>query len=152
MTQVITIRRRSARILVTNESKDVLLLKFEYGDQNNHRSYWATVGGGLEAGETPEQAARRELLEKVGLAADIMDYIGAQAAQFTDPNGNRIEAEEHFFHTNTASRQISLAGLSGDEAAMIKGHKWWSVEELKATNETYFPSNLPELLQKTLSP
>ena len=152
MTQVMTIRRRSARILVTNESKDVLLLKFEYGDQNNHRSYWATVGGGLEAVETPEQVARRELLEEVGLAADIMDYIGAQVAQFTDPYGNRIAAEEHFFHSNTVSRQISSTRLSGDKAALIKGHKWWSVEELKTTNESYFPSNLPELLQKTLSP
>ena len=33
-------------------------------------SYWHGIAGGLEAGETPAEAAERELLEETGLAAE----------------------------------------------------------------------------------
>ena len=42
-----------------------------------HRSpegggYWHTIAGGVEAGESAEEAARRELLEETGLAVDAL--------------------------------------------------------------------------------
>lgn len=36
----------------------------------------ATVGGLVEKGETPEEAARRELLEEMGMEADQMVFLG----------------------------------------------------------------------------
>lgn len=33
--------------------------------------YWHTIAGGVEAGEALDEAARRELLEETGLAADV---------------------------------------------------------------------------------
>jgi 8-oxo-dGTP pyrophosphatase MutT (NUDIX family) len=54
-----------------------------------HRSpvqggYWHTVAGGVEPGELPEEAARRELLEETGLAVDTIEPAGP-ATEFVYP-------------------------------------------------------------------
>lgn len=41
-----------------------------------HRGQWALPGGRLEAAETPEQAARREIFEEVGLQLSAADVLG----------------------------------------------------------------------------
>lgn len=42
----------------------------------NHAGQWALPGGRIDAGETPEQAALRELAEEVGLVLDQRAVIG----------------------------------------------------------------------------
>ena len=55
--------RENVRAAVVDEQHRTLLLR--YGDEYSH--WWATPGGGREAGEEDEQTLRRELEEEVGL-------------------------------------------------------------------------------------
>ena len=51
--------RRSARVILADSADRLLLFESE--------GFWFTPGGGVEPGETIEQAATRELWEETGL-------------------------------------------------------------------------------------
>src|SRR4029077_1967101 len=59
------VERRAVRALVLDADRRVLLVRFEHPVTGD--AWWATVGGGVDPGESDEQALRRELLEEAGL-------------------------------------------------------------------------------------
>ena len=58
--------RQTVRILLVDDRSRVLLFRGQDPDQPNTR-FWFPAGGGIEAGETPREAARREVREETGL-------------------------------------------------------------------------------------
>lgn len=60
-------RTKAAGVLFLSPQKEVLLMRRKGKD---HSGEWCTPGGGLEKGETPEQAARRETREEAGYDHD----------------------------------------------------------------------------------
>ena len=57
--------------VVMNEENEVLLIRQSYGDTNKY----VGVAGFMKAGETPEEAGAREVLEETGLTAESVTYI-----------------------------------------------------------------------------
>jgi mutator protein MutT len=53
-----------------------LLLTRRAARLNSHAGQWALPGGRMDDGETPEDAARRELAEEVGLRLDAAAVLG----------------------------------------------------------------------------
>jgi hypothetical protein len=44
----------------------------------------------------------------------------------------------------------SSSEWTNTESATIRGHRWWSIEELRASTETVFPEDLPDRLARLL--
>jgi hypothetical protein len=66
--------RPVARVLLLGPGERLLLLLAQ--DVPGGHQWWVTPGGGLDEGESFEQAARRELLEETGIQAEIGPWCG----------------------------------------------------------------------------
>lgn len=59
-------------VIISNLNGDVLLLRHSYGPK-----VWALPGGGLKPSEDPEECARREVREELGIAITDLQGVGA---------------------------------------------------------------------------
>ena len=71
----------------------VLLL---YKNYRNKYEGWVLPKGTVEAGETFEETALREVLEESGAKASILKYIGKSEYSFSVPE-NVVEKEVHWY-------------------------------------------------------
>jgi 8-oxo-dGTP diphosphatase len=141
-------RRPSSRLLIIDRDNRVLLFRFAFtrgplAGQN----YWATPGGGLEAGESFADAARRELFEETGI---LRDEVGQEVAErefvLKLYDGESVMADERFFLVRVADQSLSRDHWSPVEIEVMTEHRWWSVEELTSTSESVFPETLVAIL------
>ena len=56
---------RNVAIIILYDQDKKILLQHRAEDAERLPGYWAFFGGGIEAGETPEQAVKRETLEEL---------------------------------------------------------------------------------------
>ena len=141
-------QRPSSRLLVISPEHRVLLFRFTHKTGAlKGQEYWATPGGGLEPGETFEQAAIRELYEEVGVVADD---VGSELAQrlfeMQLPDGEWVVADERFFLVRVKNEQISDAGWTDQERQVMSQHHWWSRGALQQTKAIIFPEDLLSIL------
>lgn len=64
-------RLRGVSVVLVNDTGQVLLLRHSYG-----KPHWALPGGGLSRSESPDQGAKREVREELGLDIGELAPLG----------------------------------------------------------------------------
>ncbi len=110
------IRRVATVLLVDGAGR--ALLQLRSADAPASPGKWSFPGGGIEEGETPEEAARRELLEETGLLVD-----GELALYWSGmrPSTSRVSGlVEYFIYTApTDARQEDIVIGEGEAMEFI---------------------------------
>ena len=99
-----------ALVLLIDRSGAVLL-QHRDGNTSVSPNQWGLPGGRIEPGETPEEAARRELLEETGLTAGDLEPLW---------NGPR-PFEEGFPHTVTVHVFRGTTDATQDDVVVGEG-------------------------------
>jgi 8-oxo-dGTP pyrophosphatase MutT (NUDIX family) len=145
-----TVERNVVRLVVLDASGRVLLLHVRDATQPEFGTAWELPGGGIEAGEDYIQAAIRELREETGLE------IGPE--RIAAPSWRR---EVSYVYRNAHRQQHEIVVAARLQEALppirdtnrfdaekddVLGGQWWSLEEIAASDERFYPKSLARLL------
>ena len=108
------------------EYGEILLLKVE----NEKVSFWQPITGGIESGESPEEACLREIKEETGLLLACSSLTGL--GDFMVKIDENLSIHKNLFLVLTEQKDIQLS----DEHV---GAQWVALD--KVSSQLYWPSN-----------
>ena len=140
-----TLSRPAARVICLDAQDRVLLMHWR--DPTTGYTLYEPPGGGIDPGETPLQAARRELVEETGLdPAAVGDRHVTVQRDFVWKGRRYLGAEEFFLARFTGDEPaVSRDGLLDYEQQDLLGHAWVPRADLPALAGLQ-PPELPALI------
>ena len=108
------------------EDREILLLKVE----NEKVSFWQPITGGIESGESPEEACLREIKEETGLLLACSSLTGL--GDFMVKSDENLTIHKNLFLVLTEQKEIQLS----DEHV---GAQWVALD--KVSSQLYWPGN-----------
>ncbi|MEI8326269.1 MAG: NUDIX domain-containing protein [Betaproteobacteria bacterium] len=146
----------SARALLVDPQDRVLLMKLAAGRVSpeptvSRPSFWLTPGGSLHPGESFEEALLREIYEETGLR---LSHPGTWV--WTSPkrivrDGRPVDTLARVYIQRVPSFEPMPMALTADERESFRELRWWGIDEIAASNETFVPREIALLLKPLLT-
>lgn len=143
-----TVSRPTVRIVCLDAAGRVLLMQWQ--DPSDGSLLWEPPGGGIEAGETPYQTARRELTEETGLDPDRIVDEPIMIDRDTIWNGRRFVGREPFYLARYDGDRPALGATSlmVDETQNLRAYAWVGLSELDILEGRLEPPNLIDVVAR----
>ncbi|MBQ8315756.1 MAG: NUDIX domain-containing protein [Lachnospiraceae bacterium] len=141
--------RKSSRAIVLNKQHQIFLFRYTFDFFAEEQSVWITPGGGLEEGESFEEALEREVYEELGIKlTEPASFAFYRTPLYELKNGETVRSEERFYLIYCDEKSFSYDGWSDSETRRMTAGKWWSVEEIRKSTEKFFSEDVVEILER----
>ncbi|MGI5274373.1 NUDIX domain-containing protein [Nonomuraea sp. CA-218870] len=139
--------RPAARVVCLDRDDRVLLI--HWYDKVSGADLWEPPGGGIESGETPLQAARRELTEETGLPGSAVEDRWVAVERDFPWLGVRYVKSERFYLARFAAARppVDPGELTDEEREAYLGCQW--VERLPGSVQ---PPELAQVIERLTAP
>ena len=121
----IKINRKTVRVILVNERKEIALLHILGKDKFGDRDHYETIGGGVNEDEDLITSLRREVLEEVGYTIKNIKEIGKIDIEYCLLN--RID-EGYFFYAEID--EYRGTSLEEYEKEIFDKVEWFSIDDI----------------------
>jgi len=109
--------------------------------------FWCVPGGGLRANETFKAALHREVYEELGLVLDedqTYEHIATDQRSVI-LGGKPVNEDSRFYLIRVENPLLRFENPDLAELETFLGHRWWSLDEIKASSELFLPKDIVEV-------
>ena len=143
--------RETARILLVDEQNRIFLLKTHFDPEVGLPPRWLTPGGGIDSGETTLEAAVRELREETGLRVNpenLGEPVLVSSGRWDWADGLSYHTyTDTIYQLKVENFEPDTSGFTQDELRDILEYRWWTIQELKESDEQLAPHELRQWLR-----
>ena len=144
------LERTAVRAILLDPDASVLLLLGRDPADPTGPSWWFTPGGGVDPGEPPIAALRRECWEEVGYVPEELHGPLAHR-RYAFPFDQRwLVQETDYYWSRVPAFEPRPQQLTDIERRTILGWRWWRRGALAASGHTVYPEDLTELAEAAL--
>jgi ADP-ribose pyrophosphatase YjhB (NUDIX family) len=135
-------------VVLLDPAGRVLLFRLAPDRDPSGRGYWYLPGGGIRPRETVEAAAVRELREETGIRdVTVGAIIGERAGVRFSFFGRDYVQDEWYVAARVTTARVGTGRHGDGERRAIEAHRWWTPDELAASDEVAHPTGLVELVE-----
>jgi 8-oxo-dGTP pyrophosphatase MutT (NUDIX family) len=147
------LERDAVRVVLADAGGRVLL--FHVATEESPGGWWELPGGGIDPGESYQEAAVREIKEETGLnlyLAQIGEPSWRRDSTWRSRGVRRLQHEVVVYARVLADQPAIVdGGRTAEEIEDFVAARWWGVDEIIQSHERFYPGRLPELLSRFLA-
>lgn len=142
--------RATSRVLLIDPSGAALMF-LQYGKSHSAPPRWITPGGGVDSGESHDQAAIREVFEETGLRLESVPAAFLDEDFEPDQRWHPYQRGHWAWYDIRTKRFNPVRdGWTDEERADVVEWRWMTADELAAEIHDVEPETLPAVLRQRI--